>query len=499
MRFATVSLVLALSTTFSVTFTMAFPITNTNNNDVLLSQRHLYQRDVANSQLTDAAIDSSTPSSRHLRSHSSSSSGGARMINKRQGPRRLAGDKRGTGGLLDNLVGDIVPPKPATDAPSPNGETIIAKRGEDEDDTPDQETEATERDEEDEENSSGGQNPIEPASEEIINPSLSSIVEPTDSGSDQEPTPTATAGESEPTPKPEDEEENDGDKDESGYKEEPTPTPTPDDAATTTTEEPDVSAETANDSAPEPTDPVVAITSSSSTTTTSHNPSGQTDPTVTKTSKDEGSGPTTLPGHKEETNSNTTALTVGLIVAVLIIATFIGIWIFRKWKLSLSRPFKRKIIGGSTKGGAAASAVVYGSEKGHGGHSEYNSYDEMIRPEAYDIAPPPAMTSVSMVAPAYTAAVAGSEYEYGYAHYEQMQQQQQQQTMGGDTNYQSYQYGHSSGAVPAMSEASAMRASVTTIPNPNVIGGVPAVGHNIHGYGSEDYTRNDHFLRELRE
>lgn len=124
MRFATVSLVLALSTTFSVTSTMASPITNTNNNDVLLSQRHLYQRDVANSQLTDAAIDSSTPSSQHLRSHSSSSSGGARMISKRQGPRRLAGDKRGTGGLLDNLVGDIVPPKPATDAPSPNGKAI---------------------------------------------------------------------------------------------------------------------------------------------------------------------------------------------------------------------------------------------------------------------------------------------------------------------------------------------------------------------------------------
>lgn len=109
------------------------------------------------------------------------------------------------------------------------------------------------------------------------------------------------------------------------------------------------------------------------------------------------------------------------------------------------------------------------------------------------------MTSVTMAASAYPAAVAGSEYEYGYAHYEQMQQQQQQQSMGGDANYQSYQYGYNSGAVPAMSEASAMRASVTTIPNPNVIGGVPAVGHNIHGYGSEDYTQNDHFLRELRE
>lgn len=104
-----------------------------------------------------------------------------------------------------------------------------------------------------------------------------------------------------------------------------------------------------------------------------------------------------------------------------------------------------------------------------------------------------------MAAPAYPATVAGSEYEYGYAHYEQMQKQQLQQTMGEDAKFQSNQYRYNSGALPAMSEASVMRASVTTIPNPNVIGGVPAVGHNIHGYGSEDYTQNDHFLRELRE
>ncbi|KAK3815858.1 MAG: hypothetical protein JOS17DRAFT_759125 [Linnemannia elongata] len=124
MRFTTLSLVLALSTTFSVTSTIASPITNTNNNDILLSQRHLHQRDVANSQLTDAAINNSAPSSQLLRSPSSLSSGGDRMINKRQGPRRLAGDKRGTAGLLDNLVGDLAPPKPPTDASIPNGKAI---------------------------------------------------------------------------------------------------------------------------------------------------------------------------------------------------------------------------------------------------------------------------------------------------------------------------------------------------------------------------------------
>ncbi|KAG9069275.1 hypothetical protein KI688_010174 [Linnemannia hyalina] len=378
-------------------------------------------------------------------------------------------------------------------------ETIIAKR--DDDDTPDQETEAREPeqeqeviakegDKEDEEHTSG-------------DPSPSSIVEPTDSGSDQEPTPTTIAGESEPAPTPSDEEDKGGDKVESGLEGELIPAATPDDAATTTTEEPEAttstnaSEATTTDSALDPTDPVVAITSTSTTTIASQNrPSGQTNSTVTKGSKDEEGGPTTLPGHKEETHSNTAALTVGAIVAAVVIASVIGVWIFRKWKLSPSRHFKNKITGVSTKGGAAAPAVVYGSGKGHDDHSEYNSYDEIMRPEAYDTVPPSPMTSVTMAAPAYPVAVAGSEYEYGYAHYEQMQQQQ---TMGGDANYQSYQYGYNSGAVPAMSEASAMRASVTSIPNPNVIGGVPAVGHNIHGYGSEDYTRNDHFLRELRE
>jgi hypothetical protein len=110
------------------------------------------------------------------------------------------------------------------------------------------------------------------------------------------------------------------------------------------------------------------------------------------------------------------------------------------------------------------------------------------------------MTPVSP-APAYpTAAAIGSEYEYGYAHYEQLQQQQ---SMGSDNSYQqpSYHYGYNSGAIPAMSEASAMRVSVvdTSSPDANVIGGVPATGHNVHGYGSEDFTKNDHFLRELRE
>ncbi|KAG0302648.1 hypothetical protein BGZ97_002232 [Linnemannia gamsii] len=453
MRFTNLSLVLALFATFSVTSTTttsAFPILN--NNDILLSRRHLYQRD-SNSQLTDTSIDNnSIPSPQLLRSPSSSSDG-ARMINKRQRPRRLAGDKRGTtgGGLLGNLVNDIAPPNPTTDESS------------------------------------------------HTDPSPSSIAEPTDSGSEPEPSPTASADEQEPTPAPGDE-----DKGDSGHEEEATSIPSPSDDAATTTEEPEATTATAEapgettaDPVSEPTDPAVAITSTSSSTTTATRKSTQMDPTVTKASKDGEVEPTTLPEHKEETNSNAMALTIGVIIAAVVVASFIGIWIFRKWKITPSRQFKSKIAAGST-GGAGASAVIYGSGKGHGDRSEYNSCEKIYRPEANENGPP--MTPVSP-APAYpTAAAIGSEYEYGYAHYEQLQQQQ---SMGSDNSYQqpSYHYGYNSGAIPAMSEASAMRVSVvdTSSPDANVIGGVPATGHNVHGYGSEDFTKNDHFLRELRE
>ncbi|KAF9154879.1 hypothetical protein BG015_011746 [Linnemannia schmuckeri] len=386
-------------------------------------------------------------------------------------------------------------------------ETIVKRddgEDEDEDDTSAQEAEAGEpapeqeviakEGNDDEEYITRGQDLTELVPEEITN-----------SGSDQEPTSTTTAEESEPTSKPEDEDKEES-KDKNGLDEEPTPAPIPDDT-TTITEEPEPAsatdaseaATTDADAVPEPTDPAVAITSSTKITDSSQDrPSGQTDLTVTKASKNEEAGPTTLPKHKEETNSNTMALTVGVIIAAIVIASVIGIWIFRKWKLFPSRQFKSKIIGGSAKKEKATAAAVYGPGNGHDDRSEYNSRDEIFRPEVYEIEPEPPMTSVTMTTPAYPAAVAGSEYEYGYAHYEKMQQQQQ--PMSGDTNYQPYQYGYNSG-VPAMSEASEMRASVTTIsnPKPNVIGGVPATGHNIHGYGSEDYTQNDHFLRELRE
>ncbi|KAG0287154.1 hypothetical protein BGZ96_008891 [Linnemannia gamsii] len=518
MRFTTLSLVLALFATLSATSTTtttASPIAK--NNDILLSRRHLYQRDGVDSQLTDTAIDYNfIPSSQLFRS--SSSSGGARMINKRQRPRRLAGDKRGTtdGSLLDNFVDDLASPKPLTDESSHKGDTMTKRddsEEDDDDDATEQDAEAEQLEQEQEEaiTKEGDDNDEEDEDEEHTSGGQEPVPEDnTNTGSDSEPPPTTSSEEQEPTPAPEE------DKGGNGNEEEPTLAPSPDSDTTSSTGEPeatsatssasnasdasDTSEDTTTDPAPEPTDPAVAITSSSSSTTTATRKSGQTDPTVTMASKDGEVGPTTLPEHKEETNNNAMAFTAGAIVAAAVIASVIGIWIFRKWKLTPSRKLKSKITGGS----AGAASVVYGSGKGQYDRSEYNSYDEIIRPEAYEIERSPSPLTPVSPAPAYpTAAAIGSEYEYGYAHYEQLQQLQQQQTIGNDTGYQqpSYHYGYNSGVVPAMSETSAMGVSTMTTSklNLNVIGGVPATGHNIHGYGSEDYTQNDHFLRELRE
>ncbi|KAF9907567.1 hypothetical protein EC991_010779 [Linnemannia zychae] len=555
MRFTTLSLVLALYATFSVstsTTVTASAIATATSNDNLpaLSRRHLYpqqRRHVADTRLTDSVLSTS---SQLLRSSSLSSSSlspsGSGIILKRQKPRRLAGDKRGDGtGLLDKLVGELVPPKQAAEAPPSHDVETLMERDDDDDDGDEEEEDKEEQtdntpepeadepqqeqdvivkgDDEEQEHTlgdDGDQDPTDPSPEDITNPSPSDIIEPTDTGSDPEPSPTTSAEEPETTPAPEEDRgDKEEDKNEEGHGQEPDPTPTPDEAITTTEDQPEPTtkndaAATTTDSLPEPTDPVVAATST--TTTTQNRPPSQLDPTTTKASKDKDVGPTMLPEHKEETNGNQMALTIGVIIAAIVIASVIGIWIFRKWKLSPSRQFKSKIAGGS--GGAG---VVYGTNgsSGQSDHSEYNSYDEIFRPEAYENGQPP-MTSVmtsspgvaamAMPTPAYPPAVVvghdTEEYNYGYASYEQ-----QQQPLGNDNyhqhhhqqdynqDYNHYGYDSRAPALMPMSEASAMRTSVVSNSAPPVVGGVQATGHNIHGYGSEDYTQNDHFLRELRE
>ncbi|KAG0210061.1 hypothetical protein BGX33_005152 [Mortierella sp. NVP41] len=374
-------------------------------------------------------------------------------ISKRQGPRRLAGDKRD--GLLDNIVDKLAQPPSTTDPKSDD-------------------------------------------------PSPSPVIEPTDSGSDPEPSATTTGDNPEPTPAPDDEDNKEENKDEE-HEEESTPSSTPSDEATATSEEPTPT--TTADLTPEPTDPSTTTSSGDDTTITSTStstsassrdqPSTQTDPTVTKSSKGEDVGPTILP-HKEESTGSNMALTIGVVAAAVVIAA-VGIWIFRKWKLSPSRLFKSKIAGRGGAGAGGAGAAVYGA--GHDDHSEYNSCTEIFRPAAdYESSPTQAQPPMSAIStPTYPAAVAvaggchgydGSEY--GYNPYQQQQQYGATESMGDN-----YQCGYESGATP-VSDASAMRAPVVVNPNP-VVGGVPATGHNIHGYGSEDFSQNNAFLRELRE
>ncbi|KAF9933567.1 hypothetical protein FBU30_005210 [Linnemannia zychae] len=434
MRFTVLSLIFALQTAFLVTTaTTAITIPTNNHNDLFLPRRHLYPRYDSKSQTPSDTIYSSNSSPQFVHPFLPSSFNEKAII-KRQKPRRLAGDKRGDG-LLGGLVNELVSPKTSEEAPSENGPE-----------------------------------------------------------SKPEPSPTITV---DPEPAHDSQDKSDYNTSDEGQQEEPTSppsteTPTNEEQATST-ETPVTSTDVltaTTDSVAEPTDTVDTVASSPSTTTTSGNQSsGQMDPTASKASKNEEVGPTSLPEHKQETNNDPTALVAGVIVTIVVIASLIGVWIFRKWKLSLLRRFKSKVSSGIGK------ATVGSTKSDHEYRPDYNS-DEKYNAETYKDISQSSMAS----SPAYPATVAGhegTEFDYGYAHYEKLQQQQQQAM---NDNYQSYHYEHNAETVVPLNEVSVVQLSVK--PNPvgsNLVGGISATGHNIHGYGSEDYSKNDHFLRELRE
>jgi hypothetical protein len=43
-----------------------------------------------------------------------------------------------------------------------------------------------------------------------------------------------------------------------------------------------------------------------------------------------------LPASKDESAGNKTSITIGVVIAAILIAAGIGVWVFRKWKLSVS-------------------------------------------------------------------------------------------------------------------------------------------------------------------
>ncbi|KAG0327736.1 hypothetical protein BG000_000817 [Podila horticola] len=213
-----------------------------------------------------------------------------------------------------------------------------------------------------------------------------------------------------------------------------------------------------------------------------------------------GTKPSTLPASKDESGGNKTSITIGIVIAAILIAAGIGVWVFRKWKLSPSRQFKSKIRSGSVSGGGAAAAV--GS--GHGDNpSEYNSYDNIFRPQPHESTVP--MTMAGAAAPTGVSMMGGMsaneyehyEYEYpsqppmAHAGYHHQPQMSMSSAAGSVTDYGQYRYPPSTSSIgydPAV-VAHSMTAH----------GGSPSSGHHLHGYGSQDYSQNDQFLRELRE
>ncbi|KAG0054562.1 hypothetical protein BGZ83_010967 [Gryganskiella cystojenkinii] len=419
------------------------------------------------------------------------------LIKRGRGPRRLLNEKR-AGGLLDSLVGGVAPPTsgaPAAAPPSPEVPAAPVSEPPTEDDNDD------DSDDSDEPSSSP-----EPSDEPT-----STSDEPTSSSTTDEPT---------------------------------TLEPSSDPVTTTTSITTDDSS-SSDEPSPEPTQSLKDDNNNNgndnaeSTLTT---PRPKTSPTDSMTGAQDEVLPTGTAHQETVVSGNKMAVTIGAVIVALVCVVVIGIWIFRKWKLSPSRQFKSKIASGGIAGGAydAESNGASGSAyRSHDDREEYTSHDDLFHPAAHE--------SALAMAAAYNdngqpSAVAASVMQ----HQDLYQQYQQDQYY--DPNYASYNNYDGAAAEVAggagathhqnrMSLASSdLGLPVTNAHSPEytqyrypdesydnnyqpqnernsecyphsptpperavVIGGLPATRHNSHGYGSEDYSQNNHFLRELRE
>jgi len=196
---------------------------------------------------------------------------------------------------------------------------------------------------------------------------------------------------------------------------------------------------------------------------------------------------------------------------------------------------------GGIAGGAGGSAAA-GAYRSHDDPEEYSSYDDLFRPVAHESAldmaaassGPSSVAATAMGATAYqqqqhytaqdhyqqdqyydpnyynydraAAAVAngaevlGDETESTHPHQQQHMSLSSelgtQISNGHAPEYHPYRYPDES-YDPQDSRYSQQQQQQSL--GPAAMGGIPATGHNMHGYGSEDYTQNNHFLRELRE
>ncbi|KAF9099509.1 hypothetical protein BGX23_001654 [Mortierella sp. AD031] len=152
-------------------------------------------------------------------------------------------------------------------------------------------------------------------------------------------------------------------------------------------------------------------------------------------------------------SSNKAAITIGVVVGAIVIAGGIGVWVFRKWKLSPSRQFKSKIrssttvgdIGGGMAGGGAAI----------GGDDDYDAYTDIFRPQAHESAVGPAMAS-SMT----PASIAGSSPPMQHQQ-QQLPQSQSQYELG---LYEQQGQGQGQGHSPNHQHMN-MSSAATTVPD----------------------------------
>ncbi|GJJ75797.1 hypothetical protein EMPS_08155 [Entomortierella parvispora] len=509
------------------------------------------------------------------------------------GPRRLPAEKR-DGNLLGSLVGDLVPQKPGAapapvpaPAPAPASEPSAAPapatvpapapasapapapespptsppsnggsprivhlepRGEGDDDNDDNDDNDDDNDDNDYRGNGGpergsedqdpdsGEESEDPQPEEgndnhtdepLPSPSPTVPVPPV-------PSPDPPVVEPEPSPPPASSPPPEEPATTAGVaKEEPTPGPSSDPVVTTAT--------TDDSSNPTPglTLPVTdGNNDNSDTTTTSHHR-----PTTTKSTvggKDEilptsgGNSNGNTSTHQTIGSGNNMAVTIGVVVMAIIVAGVIGIWIFRKWKLSPSRQFKSKIASGGIVGSAGGSAAG-GTYRSHETQEEYSSFEGIFRPPTHESAMDMTTASKGTSAVAATAMGANAyKQQQHYAAQDHYQQENYQQDQYYDPNY----YGYDQDAAGAevlgdatdsaysnhqqhMSLSSDMGALVSNAHAPEYHAyrypdesydqqdprysqqpqqsHVPATGHNMHNYGSEDFSQNHHFLRELRE
>ncbi|KAF9572169.1 hypothetical protein EC968_010176 [Mortierella alpina] len=386
----------------------------------------------------------------------------------------------------------MFPSLPVFQIQSKSGSTNLVERQEaEEESAQDEESGATEESNNDMEQKSSAPSGLVPLGQALEDMTKSS------DGSDTSSPENATDSASTTTTPPAEDEQPSSTSEESS---EPTETP----------ESQDSSSSGSSSTVPPTTDPVASISSDDGSDniggddpngpqkvapTTSESPeaAGAAQPTSTTTTHSANADTTSEAANNESTK---TSIMIGVVAAALLLAAALCVWIFRKLKLSPSRQFRGKMGHG---GGGAAGGVHarnnYGP--GHEDGSDYNSYDEFYRgpesplPMMAHAAGPSVIGGMAMSSSAHATATdgVGPYPSQNLAHMSLSSESM--------TDYNQYSYGDGYDMTHALA-GSAGLAVLPMVP-PSTVGGLPVVGHNVHKYGSEDFSQNTHFLRELRE